>query len=165
MRTVRPGLAAARRLASPRAIRSASAMAPAAAAPLAGPADVTATIDALNEEYAAVHRAFEENFWAVKMGLKARYVVTFGSGRGGGFVPSRRGAAMLLRAPQPNPRPPPMTPSGQLARVSGVHQVRLGGVAGGRGQFGACAGGRTVAGRVGGPGPDAGRRGKGEGRA
>ena len=30
----------------------------------------SATIQELNKEYEARHRAFEDNFWATKMGLK-----------------------------------------------------------------------------------------------
>ena len=33
-------------------------------------AKASATIQELNKEYEARHRAFEDNFWATKMGLK-----------------------------------------------------------------------------------------------
>ena len=33
-------------------------------------ASASATIQQLNKEYEARHRAFEDNFWATKMGLK-----------------------------------------------------------------------------------------------
>ena len=33
-------------------------------------AEASATIQELNKEYEARHRAFEDNFWATKMGLK-----------------------------------------------------------------------------------------------
>ncbi|KAF8067346.1 pam-b [Scenedesmus sp. PABB004] len=45
-------------------------MAPAPAAPLAGPADVTAFIEDVNQAYEKVHRAYEANFWSTKMALR-----------------------------------------------------------------------------------------------
>ena len=41
--------------------------------PLDGPEEVTATVARINVAYAALHEAYEENFWATKMGLKVRY--------------------------------------------------------------------------------------------
>jgi oligoendopeptidase F len=39
------------------------------AAPLDGPPVITALIDRLNQEYLDLHRSFEDQFWATKMGL------------------------------------------------------------------------------------------------
>ena len=38
-------------------------------------ASTSATIQELNKEYEARHRAFEDNFWATKMGLKVTAAV------------------------------------------------------------------------------------------
>ena len=48
-------------------------MAPAAATdlgPIEGPEEISRKIEQINVSYTALHEAYEENFWATKMGLK-----------------------------------------------------------------------------------------------
>ena len=48
----------------------AAAAAAAALAPLDGPEEISRKIERINVSYTALHEAYEENFWATKMGLK-----------------------------------------------------------------------------------------------
>ena len=52
----------------------ASAAAEATLAPLEGNDQVTGTIARINAAYSSLHEAYEENFWATKMGLKVREI-------------------------------------------------------------------------------------------
>lgn len=58
------------KMASAATAKAAAAAAEPTLAPLDGPEEPTATIARINAAYASLHEAYEENFWATKMGLK-----------------------------------------------------------------------------------------------